>query len=87
MIQEVLDVMVELTRDGMTMMCVTHEMGFASQVANRIIFMDEGHIVENCSRDKGFEGAKVSARSYIFYQKFSIIETKYCVLSIYQKRL
>ena len=38
MIQEVLDVMVELTRDGMTMMCVTHEMGFASQVANRIIF-------------------------------------------------
>ena len=68
MIQEVLDVMVELTRDGMTMMCVTHEMGFASQVANRIIFMDEGHIVENCSEDEFFEGAK-SERAQLFLSK------------------
>ena len=68
MIQEVLDVMVELTRDGMTMMCVTHEMGFASQVANRIIFMDEGHIVENCSKDEFFEGAK-SERAQLFLSK------------------
>ena len=68
MIQEVLDVMVELTRDGMTMMCVTHEMGFASQVANRIIFMDEGNIVENCSKDEFFEGAK-SERAQMFLSK------------------
>lgn len=68
MIQEVLDVMVELTRDGMTMMCVTHEMGLASQVANRIIFMDEGHIVENCSKDEFFEGAK-SERAQLFLSK------------------
>ena len=59
---------VELTRDGMTMMCVTHEMGFASQVANRIIFMDEGHIVENCSKDEFFEGAK-SDRAQMFLSK------------------
>jgi general L-amino acid transport system ATP-binding protein len=46
MVKEVLDTMVELARDGMTMMVVTHEMGFARQVANRILFMDEGQIVE-----------------------------------------
>ena len=46
MIKEVLDVMIELARDGMTMICVTHEMGFARTVANRVIFMDEGQIVE-----------------------------------------
>lgn len=57
MIQEVLDVMIGLAKEGMTMMCVTHEMGFARQVANRIIFMDEGHIVENCSREEFFNGA------------------------------
>ena len=68
MIQEVLDVMVELTREGMTMMCVTHEMGFASQVANRIIFMDVGHIVENCSKDEFFEHAK-SERAQQFLSK------------------
>jgi|28_taG_2_1085356.scaffolds.fasta_scaffold00150_10 glutamate/aspartate transport system ATP-binding protein len=68
MIQEVLDVMVELAKEGMTMMCVTHEMGFASQVANRIIFMDEGHIVENCSKDEFFEGAR-SDRAQLFLSK------------------
>jgi general L-amino acid transport system ATP-binding protein len=46
MIKEVLDVMVELAGDGMTMLCVTHEMGFARQVADRVIFMDKGEIVE-----------------------------------------
>ena len=46
MIKEVLDVMVELAHDGMTMLCVTHEMSFARQVADRVIFMDEGEIVE-----------------------------------------
>ena len=46
MVKEVLDVMVELAREGMTMLCVTHEMGFARQVANRVIFMDAGQIVE-----------------------------------------
>ncbi len=46
MIKEVLDVVIELARDGMTMLCVTHEMGFARTVANRVIFMDFGQIVE-----------------------------------------
>jgi general L-amino acid transport system ATP-binding protein len=46
MVKEVLDTMVHLAEDGMTMLCVTHEMGFARQVANRIVFMDEGQIVE-----------------------------------------
>ena len=46
MISEVLDVMVELAEEGMTMICVTHEMGFAKKVANRVIFMDEGQIIE-----------------------------------------
>ena len=46
MIKEVLDVMVELAEEGMTMLCVTHEMGFAKTVANRVIFMDEGQIIE-----------------------------------------
>jgi general L-amino acid transport system ATP-binding protein len=46
MVKEVLDTMVSLARDGMTMLCVTHEMGFAREVANRIVFMDEGQIVE-----------------------------------------
>ena len=46
MIKEVLDTMIELAEEGMTMVCVTHEMGFARQVANRVIFMDDGQIVE-----------------------------------------
>ena len=46
MIKEVLDVMIELAEDGMTMLVVTHEMGFARKVANRVIFMDEGEIIE-----------------------------------------
>ena len=46
MIQEVLDVMIELARDNITMICVTHEMNFAKQVADRVIFMDDGQILE-----------------------------------------
>src|SRR5690348_6215110 len=46
MVKEVLDVMIELAREGMTMLCVTHEMGFARQVADRVVFMDQGEIVE-----------------------------------------
>src|SRR5256885_4420221 len=55
MISEVLDVMVDLARDGMTMMVVTHAMGFASKVAHRVIFMDQGEIVEDAKKD-GFFG-------------------------------
>jgi general L-amino acid transport system ATP-binding protein len=46
MVKEVLDTMVQLANEGMTMLCVTHEMGFARQVANRVIFMDAGQIIE-----------------------------------------
>ncbi len=46
MVKEVLDIMVSLAKEGMTMLCVTHEMGFAKEVADRVIFMDEGQIVE-----------------------------------------
>ena len=55
MIKEVLDVMVELANDGMTMVCVTHEMGFARQVAERVIFMDEGQIIEENTPDEFFD--------------------------------
>ena len=54
MINEVLDVMVELAQEGMTMMCVTHEMGFARKVAHRVIFMDQGRIVEDAAKDDFF---------------------------------
>jgi len=54
MVNEVLDVMVDLAKEGMTMMVVTHEMGFARKVAHRVIFMDEGKIVEDCTKDDFF---------------------------------
>lgn len=54
MIKEVLDVMIELARDGMTMICVTHEMGFAKTVANRVIFMDGGEIIEQNEPEEFF---------------------------------
>lgn len=55
MISEVLDVMVDLAGEGMTMVCVTHEMGFARKVANRVIFMDRGEIIEQNSPDEFFD--------------------------------
>ncbi len=60
-VNEVLDVMVELAQEGMTMMCVTHEMGFARKVADRVIFMDRGSLVEDCAKDAFF--GDISARS------------------------
>ena len=61
MVNEVLAVMVQLAQEGMTMMCVTHEMGFARKVANRVIFMDRGQIVEDCHKEEFF--GNVDARS------------------------
>lgn len=55
MVSEVLDVMVELAQEGMTMMCVTHEMGFARKVAHRVVFMDAGKVVEDRAKEAFFE--------------------------------
>ncbi len=68
MIGEVLDVMVELAAEGMTMMCVTHEMGFARKVAKRVVFMDHGHIVEEAPAMQFFE-APQSERAQAFLSK------------------
>ncbi|AIX50560.1 amino acid ABC transporter ATP-binding protein [Pantoea sp. ICBG 1758] len=68
MINEVLDVMVELANEGMTMMVVTHEMGFARKVANRVIFMDEGKIVEDTRKDDFFNNPQ-SGRAKEFLAK------------------
>ncbi len=58
MIKEVLDTMIELAESGMTMLCVTHEMGFAKTVANRVIFMDEGQIIEEKEPHEFFNNAE-----------------------------
>jgi glutamate/aspartate transport system ATP-binding protein len=68
MVNEVLDVMVQLAKEGMTMMCVTHEMGFARKVSNRVIFMDQGRIVEDASKDEFF-GQPRSERAQLFLSK------------------
>jgi len=68
MINEVLDVMVQLAKEGMTMMVVTHEMGFARKVAHRVIFMDKGEIVEDASKDDFF-GQPRSERAQLFLSK------------------
>ncbi len=65
MIKEVLDTMVSLAEDGMTMVCVTHEMGFARKVANRVIFMDEGQIVEQ-NEPEAFFHSPQSDRTKLF---------------------
>ena len=65
MIKEVLDTMIELAQDGMTMLCVTHEMGFAQAVANRVIFMDQGQIVEQNSPKEFFNNPQ-SERTKLF---------------------
>ena len=68
MINEVLDVMVELAKEGMTMMCVSHEMGFARKVAHRVIFMDQGKIVEDATKEEFF-GTPRSERAQQFLSK------------------
>lgn len=68
MINEVLDVMVELATEGMTMMVVTHEMGFARKVAHRVIFMDQGSIVEDANKEDFF-GTPRSERAQLFLSK------------------
>jgi general L-amino acid transport system ATP-binding protein len=65
MVKEVLDAMVSLAEDGMTMICVTHEMGFARQVADRVIFMDRGRIIEEASPSEFFDNPQ-SERSRAF---------------------
>ena len=68
MINEVLDVMVELAEEGMTMMCVSHEMGFARKVAKRVIFMDGGEIVEDALKEDFFAKPR-SERAQLFLSK------------------
>ena len=65
MIKEVLDTMIELAEEGMTMLCVTHEMGFAQAVANRVVFMDQGQIVEQNEPKEFFNNPK-SERTQLF---------------------
>ena len=68
MVNEVLDVMTELAKEGMTMMCVTHEMGFARRVAHRVIFMDQGSIVEDDDKEAFFDNPR-SERAQQFLAK------------------
>jgi general L-amino acid transport system ATP-binding protein len=68
MIKEVLEVMVDLAQGGMTMLCVTHEMAFARQVANRVIFMDQGQIVEENEPNAFFSSPK-SPRTKLFLEQ------------------
>jgi ABC-type polar amino acid transport system ATPase subunit len=68
MISEVLDVMIDLAREGMTMICVTHEMGFARSVADKVVFMDEGEIVETGPPETFFDNPK-SDRTRLFLQQ------------------
>jgi glutamate/aspartate transport system ATP-binding protein len=68
MINEVLEVMVDLAKEGMTMMVVSHEMGFAKKVAHRVIFMDAGEIVEDATKDEFF-GSPRSDRAQLFLSK------------------
>ena len=70
MVGEVLDVMVDLANEGMTMCCVTHEMGFARKVAHRVVFMDQGRIVEDRLKDDFFgesaqAGLSLRARDFL----------------------
>jgi len=70
MVSEVLDVMTDLASEGMTMAVVTHEMGFARRVADRVIFMDDGRIVEDCPKDEFFDNVAARAeRTRLFLSK------------------
>ncbi|WP_428095608.1 amino acid ABC transporter ATP-binding protein [Candidatus Thioglobus sp.] len=71
MISEVLDVMIELAKDGITMVCVTHEMGFAKKVADRVIFMDEGQVVEQNTPKMFFENPE-SDRLQLFLDQILV---------------
>jgi general L-amino acid transport system ATP-binding protein len=68
MIKEVLDVMIELARSGMTMICVTHEMAFARSVADRVIFMDRGEIVEMAQPEEFFSNPKSDRTKHFLSQ-------------------
>ena len=68
MVSEVLDVMVQLAHEGMTMMVVTHEMGFARKVAHRVVFMDRGEIVVDAPKD-AFFGEVGNERAKLFLSK------------------
>jgi len=70
MVGEVLDVMVKLANEGMTMCCVTHEMGFARKVSDRVIFMDQGRVIEDCSKEEFFDNPEArSPRAKDFLSK------------------
>ncbi|AOA59384.1 amino acid ABC transporter ATP-binding protein [Acinetobacter larvae] len=74
MVGEVLEVMTQLAQEGMTMMCVTHEMGFARKVSNRVIFMDQGKIIEDCSTQEFFEHPENRhQRTKYFLEKISMM--------------
>ena len=71
MINEVLDVMVELAREGMTMMVVTHEMGFARKVADRVIFMEAGEILEDAKKEEFFSSPRSERAQQFLYKILS----------------
>ena len=74
MVGEVLDVMTQLAKEGMTMMCVTHEMGFARKVSSRVIFMDQGKIVEDCATNDFFNKPEERhERTKFFLDKISMV--------------
>ena len=74
MVGEVLEVMTQLEKEGMTMMCVTHEMGFARKVSTRVIFMDQGKILEDCATDDFFNKPEERhERTKFFLEKISIV--------------
>ncbi|TCM60217.1 L-glutamate ABC transporter ATP-binding protein /L-aspartate ABC transporter ATP-binding protein [Acinetobacter calcoaceticus] len=74
MVGEVLEVMSQLAKEGMTMMCVTHEMGFARKVSNRVIFMDQGRILEDCSTHDFFDNLdERHERTKLFLDKISMM--------------
>lgn len=74
MVGEVLEVMTQLAKEGMTMMCVTHEMGFARKVSNRVIFMDQGKIIEDCQTQEFFEHPENRhERTRYFLEKISMV--------------
>ena len=68
MVQEVLNVMVELAQENITMMCVTHEMGFAREVADRVIFVEDGRIIEEGTPEHFFENPQ-NERTKLFLSK------------------